>query len=365
MSMRILDVNSYSATKHPIAKTNKTNSLRSIKKSPNLLKYAYRALVLAPLLFAVPSLRAQNETNNDQYINIKFGEKNNKKANLKYYHNKTYDFTDSAIYANGVIGDFKQGSIPDCSLLSVIKGLSLTPNGKKLMKSLIEPMPDGSFQVEICDDSASVFKVTRKDFFAAENKELSTLDDDVKIIEIAFRKYCKANNTDFLFSPSKAFQLIACCIPDFSISSGDKNTGFVETVEGKQKISSNISSVYDLFDDILKMDNESRKHIVFICSTKDKDVKYGLFNNHSYYVTNMKLKKVNDEVYDGVFTLNNPHSTADKQVKLNMKQFLESMNCIDFLKLDFDVTLNFDKKKIINSLCDSKNITNKLKLLVR
>lgn len=361
--MRILDINSYSAPKHPIVKT---KNLYSVKKSPSLLRYAYKALVLAPLLFAVPSLKSQNEMNSDQYVNIKIGEKNNKKANLKYYHNKTYDFTDSAIYANGVIEDFKQGTMPDCSLLSVIKGLSLTPNGKKLMKSLIEPMPDGSFQVEICDDSDSnVFKVTRKDFFAPENKELSTLDDDVKIIEIAFRKYCKANNTDFLFSPSKAFQLIACSLPDYSISAEDKNKAFIETVGDQQKISPNISSVYDLFDNILKMDNESRKHIVFICSTKDKDIKYGLFNNHSYYVTNIKLKKVNDDLYDGVFTLNNPHSTADKQVKLNMKQFLESINNIDFLKLDFDITLNFEKKSIMNSLCDSKNVTNKIKLLIR
>lgn len=361
--MRILDVNSYSAPKHPIKKTKHFNS---VKRSPNLLRYAYNALVLAPLLFAVPSLKAQNEVNNNQYVNMKIGEKDNKKSNLKYYHNKTYDFTDSAIYANGVIGDFKQGSMPDCSLLSVIKGLSLTPNGKKIMKSLIEPMPDGSFQIEFCDDSDSnVFKVTRKDFFAAENKELSILDDDVKIIEIAFRKYCKANNTDFLFSPSKAFQLIACCMPDFSISAEDKNTAFIETVDGKQKVSTNISSVYNLFDDMLKMDNESRKHIVFICSTKDKDVKHGLFNNHSYYVTNIKLKKINDDLYDGIFTLNNTHSTADRQVKINMKQFLESINCIDFLKLDYDITLNFDKKQIINSLCDSKNISNKIKLLIR
>lgn len=364
--MRILDINSYSAPKHPIAKTKKTNNLSSLKKSRKILSYAYKALVLAPLLFAAPALKAQNETNNDQYVNIKIGEKNNKKTNLKYYHNKTYDFTDSAIYANGVIGDFKQGSTPDCSLLSVVKGISLTPNGKKLIKSLIEPMPDGSFQVEICDDSDSnVFKVTRKDFFAAENKDLSTLDDDVKIIEIAFKKYCKANNKDFLFSPSTAFQLIACSIPDFSISTNDKNTAFIETVGDKQTINSNISSLYDLFDDILKMDNESRKHIVFICSTKDKDVKHGLFNNHSYYVTNIKLKKLNDNLYDGIFTLNNPHSTADKQVKLNMKQFLESINNIDFLKLDFDFSLRLDKKSIINSMCDAKNIGSKLKFLIK
>lgn len=297
--------------------------------------FACSILFTLPFVFSYAPLKAQN--NSDEYINIQIGEKGNRK-DLNYYKNKKYDYSDSAIFANGKIDNFKQGETPDCALLSSIKAVSLTPEGKQIMKSIIKPLPEGSFQVEICDDSDSNFyKVTRKDFFAPENKNLSTLDDDVKILEIGFKKYCalqQEKSSIDSFSSTKALKLLTCASPDYSINTGDNKKAFIEAVGDSKVINPNISSIYDLFDRLLGLDREKSKHSVFVCATKDENLKYGLFKNHSYYVTNIKLKKIADNLFDGLFELKNPHNTDEKPIKLTLKQFLESMKNIDYIELN-------------------------------
>ena len=308
------------------------------EKGQGLCNSAYAMLFLAPLMFENPSLKAQATIEPEQYISVQLGEnqekeiqetplKGNKKNDLRLNRK------DSTIYSDGKIGDFKQGKFNDCALLSAAKAISLTPEGKKIIQNIIKPQPDGSFEVENCGDSDSkTYTVTKKDFF--QNDSISTLDDDVKILEIGFKKYCDANRKIFKFSPTEAIRLLTCTEPDYSVSTEDSTKAFIDTVGDKRIVDQNTNKVRNLFSEISKMDSEERKNLVLICSTKDENAKYGLFADHAYYVTDFKIKKDENGEIDGIIELNNPHCTDCEPIKLDMNQFLKSMSAIDYLELN-------------------------------
>lgn len=320
---------------HKKINTNNQNQnftgLRSIK---SLANYACSALLCLPLVFNSPTIKAP-ESDSNSYTTIKFGEKDTHKKDYNYYKNKNYNFTDSIIYANGKIEDFKQGNIPDCALLSTLKGISLTPKGKEIIKEMIHPLDDGSFEIDVCSSSdTDYYTVSRKEFFEEANKNLSSMDDDAKLIEIAFQKYCKEEKIPFKFAAANAMRLITCSFPDCSIVM-EEDKAFVETVGEKEIVNSKIEEIYELFDGIMHSSQDKRKNFVLLCGTKDNNVKYGLQPDHTYYVTEMVLKGDIDTQFEGYLKLGNPHFTEGKPQKITIKQFLESMQSIDFLNLNY------------------------------
>lgn len=359
--MRIQGVPFYNAKKPVDVNKNSQNGVSFKGVFKNIFNRNTAMTLLMPLYLGINPTQQLNRTNQDEFVSVQIGENDTKKKDFSYFHNKKYEFTDSVIRANGKIEHFKQGNTPDCPILTATKAISLTPEGKKLIQSIIQPLPDGSFNVELCTDfDENNYVVTRKDFFAPENKALSTLDDDAKIIEIAFKKYCEVNNQKFSFAPMDALRLLTCASPDITVSTENSNKAFIETVGDQIIVDKNTSAVQELLEYIFDLDKEKTKNSVFILSTKDTNVKHGLYENHAYYVTNMQLKRTEEELLDGVFELHNPHNTAEKAIKLNLYQLLETMNNFDFLELT-PSGLSFKGNKNISTEALSEALAKSLK----
>lgn len=306
----------------------------SSSENKNANYSAYAMLFLAPFILSPTTSDAQQKDNKSQPISVQIGEKAKSKKDYTYYRNSKYDNTDSVVYANGKIENFRQGTTPDCSLLSVLKAISLTPEGKKMLKEIIIPLSDGSFDVDLCIDSDSaLYSVSRKEFFDSKNSTLSTLDDDTKIIEIATKKYCEDIGQKFELSIEDALWLITCNQCSEKVSTESSKNAFVEKNDDTEQIDPNAPLVYEFFNYIMDLDKDDLKNSLLMCSTKDKNPKYGLFENHAYYITNMRFTRDEDYNIDGVLYLNNPHCTECKPKKITLQQFMETMNGVYYLNL--------------------------------
>ena len=93
---------------------------------------------------------------------------------------------------NGQIEDFRQSfTVGDCWLLASIKSLSQYEDGKKIIKNMILQDDDGNVTVKLAGGKEGL----REMYISADELKnthgLSMLDDDVKAIEMAVRRYRK------------------------------------------------------------------------------------------------------------------------------------------------------------------------------
>lgn len=87
---------------------------------------------------------------------------------------------------NSKIDDFIQGKTGDCWFLAFLEA-SKTPKDQKLIKDHITyNKDDESYTITLNNKK---YNVTKEDYFDPYNDKLSTGDPDVKILEIALRKY--------------------------------------------------------------------------------------------------------------------------------------------------------------------------------
>ena len=100
--------------------------------------------------------------------------------------------------SNGFIGDFKQGAVGDCWLLSGLKSLAVTPIGTDIIKNAITKNEDGTVTVKFKGANKS-YTITEEEFNKAANetitspdgvqeKKYATGDADVLLFEIAMKK---------------------------------------------------------------------------------------------------------------------------------------------------------------------------------
>ncbi len=89
---------------------------------------------------------------------------------------------------NGEIGDFEQGQVDDCWLLTSLNSLSYSEKGREILKDAIKENKDGSYTVIFkgLNFSCTITKEELKD--ARRTNEYSTGDDDVLLLELAFEK---------------------------------------------------------------------------------------------------------------------------------------------------------------------------------
>lgn len=100
--------------------------------------------------------------------------------------------------SNGMIGDFKQGTLGDCWLLSGLKSLSVTPIGVDIIRNSITQNEDGTVSVNFKGVNKS-YTITEDEFNKARDeavvspdgvreKKYSSGDADVLLFEIAMDK---------------------------------------------------------------------------------------------------------------------------------------------------------------------------------
>ncbi len=262
--------------------------------------------------------------------------------------------------ADGYIGDFKQGGIGDCWMLSGLKAMACTPGGIAAIKQAITKNADGSITVNFKGVNGS-YKITKEEFNKALNdvtispdgvKEYrySTGDADALIFELAVEKYRKdlladkykdANIPNYAKivmdkqSPldggvsSQLFYMLtgkeACTITFNDITSPD----------GKNVILKNNQSQFEEFFD--KYSINPKKYAVGTHVKKGEDVSV-------FDVTGKIIKLTPEHQYaiEGVlsnnFILSNPHDSA-KKIILSKDEFMKAFSGVEYVNLkdDYDI----------------------------
>ena len=125
------------------------------------------------------------------------------------------------INCDGVIDNFKQGKTGDCYLLAALDALSNTEEGRKYIKDSVKKNILGSVTVTLKGINKS-YTITKFEMESASH--LSTGDDDVKAIELAFEKYRKEQIEEkmaLLSSDKSGFAALNDAIKGFKIRTGN------------------------------------------------------------------------------------------------------------------------------------------------
>jgi len=261
---------------------------------------------------------------------------------------------------DGYIGDFKQGGIGDCWMLSGLKAMACTPGGIAAIKQAITKNADGSVTVNFKGVDTS-YKITKEDFNRAQNdcnispdgvkeNKYSTGDADALIFEIAVEKYRKdllegkykdANIPNYAKivmneqSPldggvsSQLFYMLtgkeACTITFNDITSPD----------GKEVLLKNNSNQFDEFFD--KYSINPKKYAVGTHVRKGENISV-------VDITGKSIKLIPEHQYaiEGVLAnniiLSNPHNSA-KKIILTKEEFMKAFSGVEYINLkdDYDI----------------------------
>lgn len=229
---------------------------------------------------------------------------------------------------NGEVEDFRQSlTVGDCWLVASAKSLSVTPNGKNAIKQSIYQDECGNVTVTLKGGKPNINKIYISAEEISKTKNLSQGDDDVKVLEMAIRKYRKLKLVDDIKSenqelskikarlsaspnsgsPTEALYLITGkpayeSNPFYTFNSGERKINDIDVIKNAFKNVLTNPSVLSISNKTVKGDDVS-------FNVGDKK----LFQNHAYSIVGIK---------DDILQLRNPHNTVDI-IEVSIKDFAE------------------------------------------
>ena len=191
---------------------------------------------------------------------------------------------------NGKIdGNFGQGLVGDCWLMSTIKGLANTPKGLKILNDSLRVDNDGNVFVTL-KGANKTYKITKEEIETGKSK-YSNGDADVRAIEIAVEKYMKESGIiNGLGSISNNFKdnLEGNSITlAFQILTGDGGCNLFEKLF-------NFATGFWFTDSQIDKFNDSNK-VTLVASTFKSPIELPngkLLSSHAYLVTRSDVNNV-------------------------------------------------------------------------
>ena len=112
---------------------------------------------------------------------------------------KYKDYYAKELFSDSQIGDFKMGTkVNNTGILSVIKGLYATPDGKELLQDIIKKDNLGNIVINFPGKNYPI-TITKQDINTAQaSGYFSTGDDDVTALEIAIDRFYNKDNNNTL-----------------------------------------------------------------------------------------------------------------------------------------------------------------------
>lgn len=226
---------------------------------------------------------------------------------------------------DGEIGNFKQGKTGDCYLLSALKSLSATKKGANIIKDSITNVGEGvvvKFQggikniSEVYVSNEEIMKA-KADAKAKKENSLSTMDDDVLVLELAIEKYKLADIVrkvdNGTLCPNKNEVTNELAKP--TILKGGHAQEILELLTGREKQVKKFDEIAN-FENIKNLMNNGP---VVLSVKKDdsmfKTLDFGkvkLVKSHAYV-----LKDIDKDF----IVLQNPHDTS-KDIKVPTEQII-------------------------------------------
>lgn len=221
---------------------------------------------------------------------------------------------------DGVIGDTKQQSIGDCWILSGTNALRDIPKGAKAIKDAIKKNPDGSVTVTLKGVKRS-YTFTPDEIGAHDytktNKEYSTGDVDMNLIEMAITRYRKEIIPE---DETQRTGKIKNASPEDPVKGGLLE----EAIEYLTGVKSKVGKTEKEIDKMLKNKIEHESRYVTMVQFKEKhSTNKDITNNHAYQV-----KRVTE---DTVYVVN-PWDSS-KEIAYPLEEFkanVQRMTQADF-----------------------------------
>jgi len=199
------------------------------------------------------------------------------------------------------VNDFKQGSETDNSTLARLKAFASTENGAKALGNCItEDLMTNKVNVKLGDKTYSYTPQQIKE----AQKTLSSGDDDVTVVEMAYQDYLKANgmsDADFLGTSdgSNLIDLIS-----------DKTKTTTESLQNKDYYgNSNIFKQYEFLNNKSKNPDKSSGTVTF----NEDDSDNGITADRTYIIA--RVDKGNVILQDT--------SDTSKEVSINSQNFIK------------------------------------------
>ncbi len=251
-----------------------------------------------------------------------------------------------SVVSDGEIGKFMQGEVGDCSLLANIQAISEKPAGKKIIKETIKRLPDGNFEVRFKGEPDEVYSVSKEEFFREENKKLSKGDDDVKIIEIAVRKYLKEKYPERANKKDKdildgGFDSLRLLVGNqtFIVKHWKSEAGYIKydyNLKSQEKYS--IKDVKSLMDNISA--NQEDYAIQIVMNNVNERNTDGIYHSSTVHSIDRTAKKI---------SLINPADNA-KIVEFDDETVFNNLHGINLAKLSGNQIYSTKSKKNFDSI---------------
>lgn len=237
--------------------------------------------------------------------------------------------------SDGVIGNTSQGDINDCWVLSGVNALSYSEKGREILNKAVTHNDDGSVTVKLVGGGKEyTFSAEEIALNKYENgeKEYSSGDTDMNIIEMAFAKYRKENVQNkeasiYLFDRAHNKSIGTTESDPLNNGMTDEAVYLLTGTKAEYWLNPRVINLNGIGEKLLNKFQKNPEDYAMVCSFKgvDESITDGAIKNRHVY----SIKSVDDE---NVYVVN-PWDTT-KTITYPKDKFMANINDISLTDLE-------------------------------